>query len=163
MSISAIALAACAQEGRALQAQPLSVDPRAPAVDSAAAALSLSELRWRWRVLIVWADAEGFAGQRSLLSREGVRDRDLVFFHFAPGSTKGEAYVPTPSGEALTARVDIAASDVSAPAKGEAFAAALIGKDGMEKGRWAEPVGEGALFALIDSMPMRRREMLAHE
>lgn len=35
----------------------------------------------------------------------------------------------------------------------------LIGRDGLEKRRWAETVQNGDLFALIDAMPMRRQEM----
>jgi hypothetical protein len=34
-----------------------------------------------------------------------------------------------------------------------------IGKDGGVKLRSAEPVAAGDFFALIDTMPMRRREM----
>ena len=40
-----------------------------------------------------------------------------------------------------------------------AFAALLVGKDGTVKHRSAEPVAPGVIFALIDAMPMRRREM----
>ena len=40
-----------------------------------------------------------------------------------------------------------------------AFSVLLIGKDGGVKLRSAEPVGAERLFALIDTMPMRRQEM----
>ena len=39
------------------------------------------------------------------------------------------------------------------------FTALLVGKDGTVKHRFDEPVGPGEVFALIDAMPMRRREM----
>ena len=39
------------------------------------------------------------------------------------------------------------------------FTVLLIGKDGTEKGRWHEPVSVEELFTLIDTMPMRQREM----
>ena len=39
------------------------------------------------------------------------------------------------------------------------FAALLVGKDGAVKHRSAEPVEPGELYALVDAMPMRRREM----
>ena len=39
------------------------------------------------------------------------------------------------------------------------FAAILVGKDGTEKFRSDEPVRPETLFALIDAMPMRRREV----
>jgi hypothetical protein len=39
------------------------------------------------------------------------------------------------------------------------FAAVLVGKDGTVKHHFNEPVGPEDLYALIDQMPMRRREM----
>jgi hypothetical protein len=42
-----------------------------------------------------------------------------------------------------------------------AFAAVLVGRDGGEKLRSAEPVPAEKLFDLIDAMPMRQREMRA--
>lgn len=39
------------------------------------------------------------------------------------------------------------------------FAVALIGLDGGEKQRWTEPVPAATLFAAVDAMPMRRREL----
>ncbi len=40
-----------------------------------------------------------------------------------------------------------------------AFEAVLVGKDGGEKLRSADPIGPDRLFAIIDAMPMRRQEM----
>jgi uncharacterized protein DUF4174 len=39
------------------------------------------------------------------------------------------------------------------------FAAVLVGKDGTVKHRSGEPVDSWDLYAVIDEMPMRRREM----
>jgi len=39
------------------------------------------------------------------------------------------------------------------------FGVALVGKDGFEALRQAEPITMNALFAAIDAMPMRRREL----
>lgn len=39
------------------------------------------------------------------------------------------------------------------------FTAVLIGKDGSEKERFTAPVNPAELFALINRMPMRRREL----
>ncbi len=39
------------------------------------------------------------------------------------------------------------------------FAVVLVGKDGGEKARWSGPVSEREVFARVDAMPMRRREM----
>lgn len=44
---------------------------------------------------------------------------------------------------------------------GAAFSVALIGKDGGEKARRAQPISSEELFALVDAMPMRRAEMRA--
>lgn len=43
------------------------------------------------------------------------------------------------------------------------FAAVLVGRDGGEKFRSAEPVPPEKLFDLIDAMPMRRREIQARD
>jgi hypothetical protein len=43
------------------------------------------------------------------------------------------------------------------------FRATLIGKDGGVKARWDAPVTLNALYAVIDVMPMRRREMRARD
>ena len=45
------------------------------------------------------------------------------------------------------------------PRPGAGSQVLLIGKDGGVKLRSTEPVSTDELFALIDSMPMRRREM----
>jgi len=44
-------------------------------------------------------------------------------------------------------------------AKQGAFTVVLIGKDGGEKLRREEGANLGEIFGLIDTMPMRRREM----
>jgi hypothetical protein len=46
---------------------------------------------------------------------------------------------------------------------GNSFAAILVGKDGTEKLRHDAPVTAAKLFATIDAMPMRRREMREEE
>lgn len=42
---------------------------------------------------------------------------------------------------------------------GMPFAVALIGLDGGEKVRWSEPVAATSVFAAVDAMPMRQREL----
>lgn len=68
-------------------------------------------------------------------------DRDLITQTF---------FDETPGGDAAREQFGIEA---------ETFAIVLVGKDGGEKFRSAEPVGPRDLFDRIDSMPMRRREM----
>ena len=41
----------------------------------------------------------------------------------------------------------------------DAFRVVLVGKDGTEKRREAEPVSARSVFDTIDAMPMRQREM----
>lgn len=108
---------------------------------------SLDDLRWNARPVVVFADtAEDphLSRQLSALEAEaaGLAERDMVVLTdiaSAPAETA-----------ALRARY--------AP---EGFAVLLIGKDGGVKLRSDAPVEAGALFALVDGMPMRRREMQA--
>ena len=44
-------------------------------------------------------------------------------------------------------------------ADSEKYLAVLVGKDGFEKLRSDRAIANGLLFATIDAMPMRRREM----
>lgn len=71
-----------------------------------------------------------------------LEDRDLLvefFFEDGPeGSSAGRGRLRVEDGS---------------------FAAVLVGRDGGEKRRWAEPVVPEGLFEIIDAMPMRRREM----
>ena len=39
------------------------------------------------------------------------------------------------------------------------FAAILVGYDGGAKQRWTAPVAPGVVYSIIDTMPMRRREV----
>ena len=42
---------------------------------------------------------------------------------------------------------------------GTGFAVVLVGKDGSVKKVWRDPVDPRKIFTIIDSMPMRRKEM----
>ncbi|MEO0602488.1 MAG: DUF4174 domain-containing protein, partial [Myxococcota bacterium] len=66
-------------------------------------------------------------------------DRRLLIFEF-PGDRASD----------LRRRFDVAP---------EAFAVILVGLDGGEKRREAEPLDAPGLFATIDAMPMRAREL----
>lgn len=79
------------------------------------------------------------ARQRELLSghEAGIRDRDLEVEYFS-GATE------------IRKRCGVAADE---------YAAVLIGRDGGEKLRASEPIPAEELFARIDEMPMRRREL----
>ncbi|MEM6901834.1 MAG: DUF4174 domain-containing protein [Pseudomonadota bacterium] len=55
-----------------------------------------------------------------------------------------------PTAEALQQRFRVGADD---------FVVILVGKDGGEKARWTSPVAMEEVYALIDRMPMRQREI----
>lgn len=83
--------------------------------------------------------------------RDGVMDRDLIVFHLrGDGQSRvGEAVVRSQDAESLRRRFRVTADE---------FRVVLIGKDGTVK--LSESVVElPDIFALIDSMPMRQREM----
>ncbi len=105
----------------------------------------LAAYRWKFRVLLVFApraDATALAEQRRFIENKktGFQDRDLVVLELTNGA----------KAEALRQQFSV---------KPEVFAVILIGKDGGEKLRQTKPVAPGELFDLIDSMPMRQREM----
>lgn len=83
------------------------------------------------------------ARQRELLAghEAGISDRDL------------RVEYPGRSPEARE-RYGVAASE---------YAVILVGRDGGEKLRRASPISAEELFATIDEMPMRRRELRDRE
>lgn len=119
--------------------------------------------RWEHRLLLVFAPSdtaeqlsrqeERFEGQDA-----GFRDRNLLLLvlteepagtlRAAPGTD------PRPLTEAATRRL----YDRFGVPTG-AFRVVLVGKDGTEKRRDAEPVTVRSVFDTIDAMPMRQREM----
>lgn len=116
--------------------------------------LPLESLRWQSRIVVVLAGAPGDAmldEQLRLLDEAsaGLRERDMVVVEEA-GDGVSVNGIAQPEPASLREAYD-------APSSG--FQVLLIGKDGGVKLRSAEPVGAGELFALIDTMPMRRREM----
>ena len=123
----------------------------------------LEDHRWEHRLLFVFApddtsealtqQAEAFADHDA-----GFRDRDLLLLTVT-GSDRGThrsvpGADPQPLTEAavrrLRKRFDVAP---------DAFRVVLVGKDGTEKRRNAEPVTVRFIFDTIDAMPMRQREM----
>ncbi len=102
-----------------------------------------ADLRWQARVVVVLADNGENAAYRDQLARlqaarGGLSERDMVVFTDTDPGARG------PLGQRL--------------AQG-AFSLVLIGKDGGIKRREGAPVTMDSLFATIDAMPMRQREM----
>lgn len=119
--------------------------------------LTLEPYRWRKRLILLFgpsAENETHQVQTKELeaARAGLEDRDLVVFHLlSDGSGRSEEESP--------AQDEIAALQDRFKVAKNAFTFALIGKDGTVKRRAEEPVRVDDLFAQIDAMPMRRREM----
>ena len=109
----------------------------------------LSQHLWSHRPLLIFAAGEGDPAlrdmKRALAQRRcDVAERDMVIVEIlAEGPDSDDA-------EALRRRFDVAEDD---------FHVVLVGKDGGEKLRAGAPPALDDLFALIDGMPMRRREM----
>jgi hypothetical protein len=99
--------------------------------------------RRRLLVFAPSADHEAYARQLDLLEgcEAGCEDRDLL----------AEPLFEDGSDESAAARSRFRVED-------GAFAAVLVGRDGDEKFRSAEPVTVEKFFGLIDAMPMRQRE-----
>ncbi|GGD19296.1 hypothetical protein GCM10011342_29960 [Aquisalinus flavus] len=122
---------------------------------------SLDDYRWSHRPVLMFHDGKDAAcllcemGFRDEVA-DGFIDRDIIFIEVTPDGTRswvdggsGGALAETP--ERLRERFGVEEAS---------FTAILIGKDGGEKGRWTEPPSwEDDIFPLIDSMPMRRREL----
>lgn len=84
--------------------------------------------------------------------RAEVDERDLtVAWLEGPATgTFGEARLSVAAVDALRLQTGLDA---------ETFGGVLIGKDGGTKDRYAAPIELDVVFALIDAMPMRRREI----
>ncbi|MBV6632043.1 MAG: DUF4174 domain-containing protein [Alphaproteobacteria bacterium] len=86
--------------------------------------------------------------ERDILRIHVLSDAGQVGLHAKPTPQLAADQLPT--AEALRQRFDLGPDD---------FAVILVGKDGGEKARWSAPVAMAEVYALIDTMPMRQREM----
>ncbi|ULR43443.1 DUF4174 domain-containing protein [Rhizobium sp. K102] len=118
---------------------------------------SLAAFQWKNRVFILFADKDNARAARQenqlLSDRAALEERDMVILKVSAGNVRplfGAA--DGLDGEAI--RHDLEGSEA-----GE-FAAFLLGKDGTVKLKVSEPISNGELFAIIDSMPMRAAETL---
>lgn len=115
----------------------------------------LAPWRWHARLLLLFAPSaqnDRLVAQQNLLAGDagGLRERDLVVIPIV--GDHAPAFSDPASAATLRRRFDVPQ---------DRFAAVLIGKDGGEKDRSAQPIQPTALFAVIDRMPMRRQEMSA--
>jgi hypothetical protein len=117
----------------------------------------LDDYLWKNRPLLLFApssDEPFYQKIKNMLELEQlqIQDRDMVIIEaFASGVVQinNEAVKDANAGEL---RRRFAVTD-------EAFTAVLIGKDGGVKLRQTGRLDLNRIFALIDSMPMRRQEM----
>ncbi|AJC78002.1 hypothetical protein IE4803_CH00756 [Rhizobium etli bv. phaseoli str. IE4803] len=118
---------------------------------------SLAAFQWKNRVFILFADKDNARAARQenqlLSDRAALEERDMVILKVSAGNVRplfgaGDGL----DGEAIR-------RDLEGPEAGE-FAAFLLGKDGTVKLKVSEPITNGELFAIIDSMPMRAAETL---
>ncbi|MBB2685534.1 DUF4174 domain-containing protein [Rhizobium sophoriradicis] len=118
---------------------------------------SLAAFQWKNRVFVLFADKDNSRAARQenqlLSDRAALEERDMVILKVSAGNVRplfGAA--DGLDGEAIR-------HDLEGPEAGE-FAAFLLGKDGTVKLKVSEPITNGELFAIIDSMPMRAAETL---
>jgi len=115
-------------------------------------AATIAGRRWHGRILLIFASPGDARLQRQ---RRIVADA-------ATAMAERQLAAVIVSGDAVDGASDKAAALRRRYAVPEGrFAVILIGKDGGEKLRAADPVPAETLFATIDAMPMRRNEMAA--
>jgi hypothetical protein len=119
-----------------------------------ARATPFPDKRWRRRLFLIFApsaDHDGFKQMRAQTRtpKFGARDLDLVEVTGDEVRVNREP-VAEPTARALRRAYDVA---------GNTFAVRLVGKDGTVKLARSGAVPISEIYELIDSMPMRQREM----
>ena len=117
----------------------------------------LRKFQWKNRILLIFAPSAEDPARKSLVAElntqvAGVRERDLLigeFFEAGASRFAGASLTPE-SAEELRRQFAVR--------KGTSTVI-LVGKDGEVKLRREGPVQAAEIFALIDSMPMRQKEM----
>ncbi|RFC45832.1 MAG: protein of unknown function DUF4174 [Verrucomicrobia bacterium] len=120
-----------------------------------ASAADLSGYRWKHRVLIVTTTLEQNGNVAASLrqDRPGIIDRDLVVIDLSVHGKRLPHAIRPPAEdlESLRTRYGLGGEPRNA--------FLLIGKDGGIKARQSGELHLDRLFALIDTMPMRKEEM----
>lgn len=119
--------------------------------------------RWEHRLLFVFAPsdaAEPLSVQEEAFEGHdaGFRERDLLLLTMTGEATGTLREAPGAETRPLTeAAIRRLYDHFGVPT--DAFRVLLVGKDGTEKRRDAEPVATRSVFDTIDAMPMRQREL----
>ena len=119
--------------------------------------IRLKDYQWKHRLILAFSPSAQHPGHKALekeiaVQAEEVMDRDLLVFQILEsGETKlGNSSLPESSGNYLREKFSI---------KSGIFTVLLIGKDGGVKLRREGGVELDEILSLIDTMPMRQREM----
>lgn len=119
--------------------------------------VNLDRYTGKYRLIILFApspDDPQYQAFRDQIpnQRDEIIDRDILVFHiFETGRSRtGESFIDSSSAGSLRATFSINPGG---------FTVILIGKDGTEKWRREGRAELGEIFPLIDSMPLRQREM----
>jgi hypothetical protein len=118
--------------------------------------MDLNVYRWKNRLLVLFSPSQEDSSYQSLkkemqAQRNGLRDRELLVFEILE---KGESRF----GNTVLKKEAIDFLRQKFSAGQGSFLVILLGKDGEEKMRRQE-VSLAEIFAVIDGMPMRQREM----
>ena len=119
--------------------------------------ITLEQFKWKSRLIVLIATSPQDADvekQKQFLSGadEGLNDRDLKvieIYSTTQGYLDGQP-LPPENFSRLRNQLELPGQD---------FQFLLVGKDGTVKLRATQAVDPVEIFALIDSMPMRQREM----
>lgn len=120
--------------------------------------MDLNLYRWKNRLLMVFSPSQDDSNYQSLTEeiqeqRKGLRDRELLVFEIFEKGPSRLDNSPLPKDSVDFLRKKFSAGQGS-------FLVILIGKDGGEKmRRQNQKVSLTEIFAVIDGMPMRQREM----
>lgn len=114
----------------------------------------LDKYLWKNRILIVQSKGQNQALNQLLLkNQEALADRDLIVINLTTEKIKLANQI-RPTREERTALLN-----KFKLSKAEQPTFVLIGKDGGEKSRQTQTLDLEKIFALIDTMPMRKNEM----
>lgn len=119
--------------------------------------MDLTQFQWKNRLLFLFAEDANDPFFKNLQSqimaqKAEVDDRDLIIFELpAKGSTRmGTTPLDRQQADSIRTHFDV---------PGNTFSLILVGKDGGIKLKREDRVDLSDVFGLIDSMPMRKREM----
>jgi hypothetical protein len=126
-------------------------------VGKEASCMDLSRFHWKNRLLFIFAPQDGHPFSRALqseiaLQQDEVSERDLIVFKIFE---TGPSFMGTQRLDPPTAT---ATRNKFAAPRGR-FTSILVGKDGGVKLRRNVQTHLTDIFALIDAMPMRQKEM----